>query len=91
VAKGDAAFGVLICGSANGVAITANKHDGVRAAICWETEIARLAREHNNANIICLPARYISLPAAEELVNMFLKTPFAGGRHEKRVEKIASV
>ena len=91
VAKGEAAFGVLICGSANGVAITANKHDGVRAAICWETEIARLAREHNNANIICLPARYISLPAAEELVNMFLKTPFAGGRHEKRVEKIASM
>jgi ribose 5-phosphate isomerase B len=90
VDEGKAGFGVLICGSANGVAITANKHKNVRAAICWQTEIAHLSREHNNANIICLPARYISLPMAEEMVNVFLKTPFAGGRHEKRVKKIAS-
>lgn len=89
VEDGEAVFGVLICGSANGVAITANKHANVRAAICWQTEIAGLAREHNNANIICLPARYISLPMAEEMINIFLKTKFAGGRHEKRVEKIA--
>jgi ribose 5-phosphate isomerase B len=89
VASGESCFGIIICGSGNGVAITANKHEGIRAAICWQTEIARLAREHNNANIICLPARYISLPMAEEMVNMFLKTAFAGGRHEKRVEKIA--
>lgn len=91
IENGEACFGVLICGSANGVAITANKHANVRAAISWQTEIARLAREHNNANIICLPARYISLPAAEEMVNIFLKTAFAGGRHEKRVEKITSM
>src|SRR4051812_22871910 len=90
VDKGKSGFGVLICGSANGVAITANKHKNVRAAICWQTEIARLSREHNNANIICLPARYISLPMAEEMVNVFLKTAFAGGRHEKRVQKIAA-
>jgi ribose 5-phosphate isomerase B len=88
VQNGEAACGVLICGSANGVAITANKHHGIRAAICWQTEIARLAREHNNANVICLPAKYISLPAAEEIVNIFLNTTFEGGRHEKRVEKI---
>ena len=90
VDEGKSGVGVLICGSANGVAITANKHQDIRAAICWQTEIAQLSREHNNANIICLPARYISLPMAEEMVNVFLKTPFAGGRHEKRVRKIAS-
>jgi ribose 5-phosphate isomerase B len=88
VENGEAGWGILICGSANGVAITANKHQGVRAAICWQTDLAKLAREHNNANIICLPARYISLPAAEEMVNIFLRTSFEGGRHEKRVEKI---
>jgi ribose 5-phosphate isomerase B len=91
VDKGQASLGVLICGSANGVAITANKHPNVRAAICWQTEIARLAREHNNSNIICFPARYISLPMAEEMVNVFIKTSFAGGRHEKRVEKIGTM
>jgi ribose 5-phosphate isomerase B len=89
VENGEAGWGILVCGSANGVAITANKHQGIRAAICWQTDIARLAREHNNANIICLPARYISLPMAEEMVNVFLRTAFQGGRHEKRVEKIA--
>lgn len=89
VEKGDAGAGILICGSANGVAITANKHQNVRAAICWQTEIARLSRQHNNANIICIPARFVSTPEAEEMVNIFLSTEFEGGRHEKRVEKIA--
>lgn len=89
VASGEAGCGILICGSANGVAITANKHQGVRAAICWQADIAKLAREHNNANIICLPARFVSTPAAEEMVNIFINTKFEGGRHERRVEKIA--
>jgi ribose 5-phosphate isomerase B len=91
VADGEAGCGILVCGSANGVAIAANKHQGIRAAICWQSEIARLARQHNNANIICLPSRFISTPAAEEMVNIFLGTDFEGGRHEKRVEKIACV
>lgn len=89
VENGEAGLGILVCGSANGVAIAANKHQEVRAAICWQAEIARLARQHNNANIICLPARFISTPAAEEMVNIFIDTKFDGGRHEKRVEKIA--
>ena len=89
VEDGEAGCGVLICGSANGVAITANKHHGIRAALCWQTEIARLARQHNNANIICIPARFVSTPEAEEMVNIFLNTAFEGGRHEKRVEKIS--
>ena len=72
VESGEAGWGVLICGSANGVAITANKHQGIRAAICWQTDLAKLAREHNNANIICIPARFVSTPAAEEMVNIFL-------------------
>lgn len=91
VADGEAGCGILVCGSGNGVAIAANKHQGIRAAICWQPEIARLCREHNNANILCLPARFISLPAAEEMVNIFLRTSFEGGRHEKRVGKIACV
>ena len=89
VEKGEAGMGVLVCGSANGVAITANKHQDVRAAICWQTDIARLARQHNNANIICIPARFVSTPEAEEMVNIFLNTEFEGGRHEKRVGKMA--
>jgi ribose 5-phosphate isomerase B len=89
VESGEASCGILICGSANGVAITANKHQGVRAAICWLSDIARLSREHNNANILCIPARFVSTPAAEEMVNVFLNTDFQGGRHETRVEKIA--
>lgn len=91
VAKGEAGCGILICGSANGVAITANKHQEVRAAITWKNEIAALARQHNNANIICLPARFVSPPEAEEMVNTFLATAFEGGRHEKRVGKIACI
>ena len=88
VERGNAAFGVLVCGSANGVAITANKHAGIRAAICWEKEIAVLARAHNNANIICIPARFVSTNATFEMVDAFLATPFEGGRHQIRVEKI---
>jgi ribose 5-phosphate isomerase B len=89
VTNGEAGAGVLICGSANGVAIAANKHQGIRAAVCWQTEIAQLSRQHNNANIICIPARFVSTPQAEEMVNVFLNTAFEGGRHEKRVNKIA--
>jgi len=81
-------FGILICGSGNGVAITANKHKGVRAALCWEEEIASLARQHNNANVICIPARFVSYELAESMTKIFIETPFEGGRHEKRVDKI---
>jgi len=88
VEKGEAAFGILICGSANGVAITANKHQGVRAAICWGEELAMLARQHNNANIICIPARFVREGDADRMVQLFIETPFEGGRHEKRVNKI---
>ncbi|HYC39808.1 MAG TPA: ribose 5-phosphate isomerase B [Chitinophagaceae bacterium] len=89
VENGEAAFGILLCGSANGVAITANKHQGVRAALCWGEEIAKLAREHNNANIICIPARFVREGDAEKMVDIFMHTPFEGGRHARRVEKIA--
>lgn len=81
--------GILICGSANGVAMAANKHSAIRAAICWLPEIAALARQHNNANIVCIPARFISTMTAEQIVNTFLTTEFEGGRHENRVNKIA--
>ena len=84
-----AGCGILICGSANGVAITANKHQGIRAALCWTKEVAQLARQHNNANVICIPARFVSTAVAEQMVHMFLDTAFEGGRHEKRVGKIA--
>jgi ribose 5-phosphate isomerase B len=89
VENGNAAFGILICGSANGVAISANKHQGIRAALCWEKEIAALARQHNNANIICLPARFISEADAEAMVAVFMETAFEGGRHQNRVDKIS--
>jgi ribose 5-phosphate isomerase B len=89
VEKNDAAFGILICGSANGVAITANKHQGVRAAVCWGEELAKLSREHNNANIICIPARFVREGDAEKMVNVFIATEFEDGRHGKRVDKIA--
>jgi ribose 5-phosphate isomerase B len=89
VENGEAACGILICGSANGVAITANKHQGIRAAICWTNNIATLARQHNNANIICIPSRFVSPPTAEEMVNIFLSTAFEGGRHQNRVAKMA--
>lgn len=89
VEKKEFDLGILICGSANGVAITANKHQGIRAAICWLEELASLAREHNDANIVCLPARYISSELAMKIVDKFLNTAFEGGRHERRVKKIA--
>lgn len=89
VANGEFSFGILICGSANGVAITANKHAQIRAAICWENEIAALARQHNNANVLCLPARFISETLATTITNTFLTTLFEGGRHQTRVSKIS--
>ncbi|MBA2498981.1 MAG: ribose 5-phosphate isomerase B [Chitinophagaceae bacterium] len=89
VEDGDASFGILICGTANGVAITANKHKGVRAAIGWGEEITQLAREHNNANILCIPARFIREGDAEKMVDIFINTAFEGGRHETRVNKMS--
>lgn len=89
VEGGESGCGILICGSANGVAMAANKHANIRAAICWQKELALLARSHNNANMLCLPARFISLHQAIEMVDIFLNTPFEGGRHEGRVNKIA--
>jgi len=82
-------FGILVCGSANGVAITANKHQQIRAAICWENEIAALARQHNNANVLCIPARFVSTDLAKQMTDTFLSTDFEGGRHGKRVDKIS--
>jgi ribose 5-phosphate isomerase B len=84
----DTTLGILICGSANGVCMTANKHAGVRAALCWNTEVAVLARTHNDANIICLPARFITMEGAFEMVDAFFSTAFEGGRHQNRVNKI---
>lgn len=82
-------LGILVCGSANGVAITANKHQGIRAAICWKEELASLARKHNNANIVCIPERFIDFELAKKIVETFLTTSFEGGRHERRVSKIS--
>lgn len=81
--------GLLICGSANGVAMTANKHQGIRAAICWKEELAELARTHNNANVLCIPARHVSIELAEKILDTFLRSVFEGGRHERRVDKIS--
>ena len=89
IEKGNYDFGILICGSANGVAMTANKHSGIRAGIAWAKELASLTRQHNNANVLCLPARFISLEIAKECVDAFLNTSFEGGRHQNRVNKIA--
>jgi ribose 5-phosphate isomerase B len=89
VEKTESDLGVLICGSANGVAITANKHPGIRAAICWQEDLAELARGHNNANVLCLPARYISVELAIKILDKFLNSTFEGGRHERRVNKIS--
>ena len=88
VTDGQATGGILVCGSGNGVCITANKHVGIRAALFWNEEIASLARQHNNANVICIPARFVSVEKAEAMTKDFLATPFEGGRHERRVEKI---
>lgn len=82
-------IGILICGSANGVAMTANKHQGIRAAICWNEELAELARSHNDANILCIPARFISHDLAKQICSKFITTQFEGGRHANRVNKIS--
>lgn len=89
VESNEYAFGILICGSANGVAITANKHQQVRAALCWQNDVAALARQHNNANIICIPARFVTIDEAKQMVETFINTAFEGGRHANRVDKIA--
>jgi len=88
VATGDSDFGIIICGSGNGAAMTANKHQEIRAALCWNKEIVALARQHNDANILSLPARYISIPQAIAMVETFLDTEFEGGRHQNRIDKI---
>ncbi len=88
VASGLVERGIVICGSGNGVAMTANKHAGVRAALCWSPEVARLARLHNNANVLALPARFIQEGEALLILDAFMDTPFEGGRHQRRVEKI---
>jgi ribose 5-phosphate isomerase B len=89
VEKKEFSLGLLLCGSGNGVAITANKHQGVRAALCWNEEVAELARHHNHANIVCIPARFVSYELAEKILDRFLHASFEGGRHERRVEKIS--
>lgn len=91
VSDGKVNYGIIICGSGNGASMTANKHQKVRAALCWTREIVELAREHNDANILSLPARFISLPQALDMVTTFLKTDFAGGRHERRIEKMPCI
>ena len=88
VQKKEVDFGVLVCGSANGVAMAANKHNNIRAAICWNSEIASLAKTHNNANIICFPARFVSLYSVLRMIEVFMKKNFEGGRHLNRIKKI---
>jgi ribose 5-phosphate isomerase B len=91
VANGNAELGIVICGSGNGIAMTANKYPKVRAALCWTKEIAALARQHNDANIISIPARFTSIPQVIEMVETFLNTNFEGGRHQNRVDKISCI
>ena len=88
IEKGEYPLGIILCGSGNGAQMTANHHHGVRAALCWNVDIARLARQHNDANIIALPGRFVSNELAWEMVEVFLNTPFEGGRHQRRIEKI---
>jgi len=89
VEKAESAFGILLCGTGNGVCMTANKHQHIRAAMCWDSDVAKLVRQHNDANVICMPARFIALELAKTLVEIFIETPFEGGRHARRVDKIA--
>ena len=89
VEQEEGGMGLLLCGSANDVCMTANKHAGIRAALCWTPEIASLARQHNNANILCIPARFVSLDLAKEMADLFFSTSFEGGRHQTRVAKIS--
>ncbi|TWO34045.1 ribose 5-phosphate isomerase B [Seonamhaeicola sediminis] len=88
VENGTSTYGILICGSANGVAMTANKHQKIRAGLCWNKEIVELIRGHNNANVLCIPARFTAIPQAIQMVETFLNTEFEGGRHKKRIDKI---
>ncbi|MCF6239789.1 MAG: ribose 5-phosphate isomerase B [Bacteroidales bacterium] len=88
VEQGKADFGISICGSGNGISMTVNKHQGIRAALCWNTEIAALAKQHNNANVCSLPARFVSLKQAQEIVEAYMNAEFEGGRHLRRIEKI---
>lgn len=89
IESGDCELGILICGSGNGVCMTANKHQHIRAALCWSKELAALARQHNNANVLCIPARFLDQQTAIEMVEEFLNTDFEGGRHQNRVNKIS--
>lgn len=89
VEKGNYELGILICGSGIGVDMTANKHQGIRSALCWNKDIGKLAKSHNNANVICLPGRFISFDEAKEILNTFFNTTFEGGRHGKRIDKIS--
>jgi ribose 5-phosphate isomerase B len=89
VETGKSDLGIVICGSGNGIAMTVNKHQGIRAALCWTKEISALARQHNNANVVSIPARFTSIQQAIEIVDTFLTTEFEGGRHQNRVDKIS--
>lgn len=89
IEKGDFDFGVLICGSGQGVTITANKHQKIRAALCWDTDLAAVTRQHNNSNVVCIAARWTAYELAEQIVNIFVNTEFEGGRHQRRVDKIS--
>ena len=89
VETGEAAFGILFCGTANGVAMTANKHEGIRAGLCWRAEVTEFTRSHNDANVICIPARYVPIELAKEMLEIFMTTAFEGGRHQNRVTKIS--
>ncbi|AWW30784.1 ribose 5-phosphate isomerase B [Echinicola strongylocentroti] len=89
IEAGEFKLGIVVCGSGNGVAITANKHQGIRAAICWNKDLAALSRQHNDANVISIPARFVPYELAQEMVGTFLSTEFEGGRHANRVNKIA--
>ncbi len=90
IEEGEAQMGVVMCGSGQGAAITANKHTGIRAALCWTSELASLARRHNNANVLAIPARFVSERTVSQMLRVFLATPFEGGRHERRVRKICT-
>ncbi|MBR1387521.1 MAG: ribose 5-phosphate isomerase B [Alloprevotella sp.] len=87
--KGEATIGIAVCGSGEGICITLNKHQSVRAALAWRPEIAKLSRQHNNANVLCMPGRFVSLLEAEQIVATFLSTEFEGGRHQRRIDKIS--
>ena len=89
VEKGNYDLGILICGSGIGVDMTANKHQGIRSALCWKKEISKLAKSHNNANVICLPGRFITFDEAKEILDTFFNTKFEGGRHDRRISKIS--